>query len=214
MIEGFQLATSEDAGRFVDYKVPKHTRFEPQLWADSSIDGVTGPYAYALDLPFIGMCPPGELSSNTIYDESPIPNERHLNELNLRQLFERDGLVHVSKDCVPRDNCHVIAVRYTLGTENEQPSLAILRRDQDGTWSYKHSFGYKACNDNKSVLNTDSELELITDPEKANLAKLTEFVGYFAAPYDGILYRPRVHIPEHIWPMQVKQSPNLALRTT
>lgn len=112
----------------------------------------------------------------------------------LHDSLEYDGAINIPAACVPRDNSSIFTVRFGQHFENDQPGLLILRRDENGLYSYKHFFGYIACGQRQQILNIDFSGKPITDPEKADFAGLDQFGGYWAIPYDGIPYKPAVNI--------------------
>ena len=53
------------------YRPPLAVQFNPKAWAGAMLKDMTGPYAYALNLPQIGECKPGNLFTPPAIEPEP-----------------------------------------------------------------------------------------------------------------------------------------------
>ncbi len=178
------------------YIPPKEMPFEPDRYRDAEVHSVCGSYAYALGLPQIGMKVPGQLNMDLIA-EHPLPE---LDENKIRSMFMCDGIDHIDPACVPDSDDYLIAVRYGNNFEGGKPGMIIMCRHPGGQWSYKHDFGFEACNQKRRILDVDFSGNPITDPAstETDFKGLDKFGGYYTIPYAGVPFKSSVGInPRH-----------------
>lgn len=197
-------STAHESTQYI-YKPPMEMPFEPDRYRDAEIHSVCGSYAYALGLPQIGMKVPRQLNMNLI-SEYPLPE---LDADKIRGMFMCDGIDHIDPACVPDSDDYILAVRYGNNFENGKPGMIVMCRHPGGQWSYKHDFGFEACNQKRRILDVDFSGNPITDPATADFKGLTEFGGYYTIPYEGIHFKPSVGInPRHGFGNYPVQEPN------
>ena len=189
-----RFETAASAPQPHTYTPAEQTQFDPEKWSDARVCAVTGSYAYALDLPAIGMKMPGSLRSRLVSE----PKLDGISENSIHEHLSYDGAIDIPPACLPKDGSSVLAVRYGEKFDNGQPGMLILRRDGSGLWSYKHEFGYMACGRRRKILDSDFSGAPITNPETADFKGLDQFAGYWAFPYAGVPFFSSVNIPAEL----------------
>jgi hypothetical protein len=151
---------------------PSFTHFSRDDWAAQYI--FTNGYAYALNCPDVGYATPGQLQEKIPLELTP----RHVTEQFMRAALRADGLIEITKQQALSGKFHAVALLISACTK--QRDYQMLRRDIDGTWSYKMG--------DSPPLHLDSEDRPITDPYKVELYGYGRPVAYFAIPDAGISY--------------------------
>lgn len=158
--------------------------FAPEEWAKLQ-PGATDCYGYALGLPFVGANSLGSLMSSFEHHADP----RDLTPEKVAHMLKIDGLYKL--DSLPRDDSHVIAVFYGKTAAMGQPGIHCYCRNANGLWSHLHREG--DCNSaDAAPAQTDFSGNSITDPLTSDRGKYTDFLGYYAIPYEGIVVRPKI----------------------
>lgn len=182
----------------------KFRRFRPQLetgfsrdnWRHPALLEMTGAYAYVLSLPQIGEAKPGYISLDPCMDgmidyyDTKLPE----NPKNLERRLEADGL-HFYGDTLPQQG-GIIAFFLKPPSSASSPSeLLYLRRDHDGTWSYRMITEKTGCRNPHIPQQHDFSGHLIRNVRTADFGPFKTFLGFASIPYEGIFYQRRVIIP-------------------
>lgn len=156
--------------------------FNREAWHRSTFCTLTNCYAYALNAPETGPAIPGFLKAEGYRYITDIK----INGPELRKRLMDDGLRPVFEDEAMSGDCHAIALVLSEGND-----FHFYRRDHDtGHWSHKHG--------RRLPENLDEDGNPILNPRHASSLLYKEFGGFFALPAEGILYRPRIEIPEPV----------------
>lgn len=176
------------------YRPPVATNFSRAAWDNPLIGETTGPWAYALNMPQIGEAKPGHISmkpcmDGALYYGTAYPQTRE----DLQKRLDNDGLVYFG-DMLP-ERGHVMAFFANSSNKHSFNEAVIARRDSNNLWSVKASGG---CGSPFFPQQTDFKDRPIADPRTADFGHFTDFLGFAAIPYDGILYYRRVVLPESL----------------
>ncbi len=156
-------------------------------------------YSFALGLPLIGPNGLGNIMS--VFEMSAHPDR--LTPEAVRNRLKGDGLQLL--DVLPEDGSHVLAIFYGAKAAMGQPGFHCYCRNSNGLWSHLHSEG--DCNSADALPSqTDFSGSPITDPHTADRGAYSDFVGYAAIPYEGILVRSKMTLQTKDFPSLQKFS--------
>lgn len=156
--------------------------FEADIW--DHVRQQTNCYSYALNIPDHGWARPGELLTSV--DRRKPLGSSEINIENIRERLLVDGLIQVELKDVTAQTHHVIAAVIEKGDDYHFYRLLL-----DGHWAHKQGCGKVTMKDKDGIL--------ITDPETCNRGAYKSFVGYFAIPEEGVLYRRDPSIKAQFW---------------
>ncbi len=192
LFENFQEAVT---ARPRLYRPPLAVNFNPQAWATAQMKDITGPYAYALNLPQVAECKPGNLFTKPTIEDMMSCASRQLPETSaqLENKLRDDG-IFFHGDC-PRDG-HVLAFYAKPATPSKPAEILYLRRDSNNLWSYREITEEGGCRKPYLPRQCDFSGQPVRDPLKADFGRFTRFLGYGSIPYEGIMYYRRIVLPE------------------
>jgi hypothetical protein len=158
--------------------------FNPGRWLQAGIKDMVDCYAYSLNIPEIG---PAALGCLSAHENGTAPAPESIQAV--KKLLARDQLIELAT--LPEDSSHVIAVFHSPRVSGGRPGILCYRRDMSG-WSYLYNEG--DCSFGGAPSQHDFSGNLIRDPLQCNRGPYTDFVGYWAIPYDGIMIRPKLDV--------------------
>lgn len=176
------------------YRPPLAVDFNPRAWSSAQMKDITGPYAYALNLPQIAECKPGHLfTPPTVEDMLPC-SMRELPETpaQLAGKLQQDGLFY--HDVMPKEG-HLLAFYGKPATPSKPAELLYLRRDSNNLWSYREITEEGGCRKPYLPRQCDFNGRMVRDPLRADFGRFTQFLGFASIPYDGIMYYRRIVLP-------------------
>jgi hypothetical protein len=151
---------------------------QADIWDSHWVQTRTNCYAYALNCPQVGWARPSQL----INQRNHCYNERLITPDNIKNFLLKEGLEEISEYEALSGTFHAVAVKI-----KDKKDYHFFRHDQaDGLWSHKDGGNYPKQH--------DVDRMIIKNPRKAQVP-YPSFVGYFAVPEEGILYRQRLKIP-------------------
>lgn len=176
------------------YRPPLAVNFNPAAWSTAHMMDITGPYAYALNLPQIAECKPGNLLTSPMLEDLLPCAARAVPESaqELESKLEADGLFY--HDTVPKQG-HVLGFFLKPATKNKPAELLYVRRDSNNQWSYREITEEGGCRKPYKPRQLDFNGAPVKDILKADFGRFTECLGFASIPYSGIHYYRRIVLP-------------------
>lgn len=173
--------------------------FSANAWNSAHLLDLVGPYAYTLNLPQIGECKPGHLMTNPMAEQlmgcrsssSNLPQT----PTDMEYAMHEDGMYYHSPDSAPQQG-HAIGFFLKQAQRNHPAEILYLRRDSNGLWSYREITEKGGCRRPYLPRQYDFSGKPICNPQKADLGKFTQCLGFASIPYEGVLYYRRIVLPE------------------
>ena len=179
-------------------KPDSHTDFDIDLWSNPALTGRFSSYAYACNCPYMGQTSPGNMIIDDKEGAPAPPEDAAAATLYYKNRIASDGLLLISKQHIPDNSCHAIALRHGIDGRTKCSNHIVLRRDSNGLWSWCRYYRWGRCQSYMAPTQLDFAGREITDPETAFFGSMTNFAGYASIPYAGIPFRraysPSCHI--------------------
>lgn len=178
------------------YRPPLEVPFAPRAWTTAQMMDVTGPYAYALNLPQIAECLVGNLLLRPFAEQMIDRNGKRAPETpdQLALKLHEDGL-HFLGNQMPAKG-YVLAFFLKPETSTRPSELICARRDSNSLWSCRIPSRKGGCNKPYQPSQKDMSGNPMTDIRRADFGTETEFLGYGSVPYAGIAYYRRTVLPD------------------
>jgi hypothetical protein len=176
------------------YRPPLAVDFNPKAWASAHMVDITGPYAYALNLPQIAECKPGNLLTSPMLEDLLPCTARIVPETvkDLESKMIADGLFY--HDTPPKQG-HVLGFFLKPATDSKPAELLYTRRDSNNQWSYREITEEGGCRKPYKPRQIDFNGQPVKDILKADFGRFTECLGFASIPYAGIEYYRRIVLP-------------------
>lgn len=196
LFENFESARARPRPEI--YKPPVEVTFAPQAWTSAIMMDLTGPYAYALDLPAIAECLVGNLLMNPAAEQMIDRGGKRAPETpdTLALRLQDDGIYFLG-DMLPARG-HVMAFFLKPETDTRPSELICARRDSNNLWSCRIPSRKGGCNKPYQPSQTDLSGNVMRDIRTADFGAKVEFLGYGCPPYEGVLYYRRTVMPASV----------------
>jgi hypothetical protein len=173
------------------YRPPLEVHFNPAAWASAAMMDLTGPYAYALNLPSIAECLVGNLLMKPHTERMVDRNGKRapITPHELATKLQSDGL-HYLGDTLPKSG-YVIAFFLKPETSTRPSELICARRDSNHLWSVRIPSRKGGCNKPYQPSQKDLSDRPMKNILKADFGVPVEFLGYGSVPYEGVVYYRR-----------------------
>lgn len=168
--------------------------FNPKAWSSAHMMDITGPYAYALNMPQIAECKPGHLfTPPTMEDLLPCSAQRvPETAAQLASALHADGLFF--HDMLPKHG-HVLAFFSKPATKTLPAEILYARRDSNNLWSYREITEEGGCRKPYLPRQRDFAGKPIRDILKADFGRFANLLGFASIPFEGVMYYRRIVLP-------------------